>query len=175
MIDLAKIKFIPSPHKASRNGVKPTHLIVHAMAGTYQGSISWFKNPVSKVSAHYLVSKKGEITCMVQPGPDKAWHVKNFNTLSIGVEFEDLDPKTRKGCVTDPNWCTEVQYKVGAELFATLMQKFNIPLENVVGHNADFLKKAPYFNTHTDPEKHFNWDKFKTLIKGFLADGSKPK
>jgi N-acetyl-anhydromuramyl-L-alanine amidase AmpD len=174
MLDLTKIPFIPSPNKSSRGGVKPTHLIIHAMNGTQLGTIAWFKNPKSQVSAHYLVSKKGEIVCMVPPG-EKAWHVKNFNTLSIGVEFEDLDPKTRKTCVTDPNWWTEPQIEAGAELFATIMQKYNIPLDHVVGHNAEFLKKAPYFNNHTDPNRYWPTEKFKALIQGFLDDGNKPK
>lgn len=172
-LDLSKIKLVLSPNRSKRTA-KPTHLVIHAASGTFLGTQAWFKNPESQVSAHYIISKRGEIVACV-PLDEKAWHTKGFNNVSVGVEFEDLDPKTRKTCVTDPNWWTEPQIKVGAELFAAIMTKYNIPIENVVGHNAAFLKKAPYFNTHTDPGRYWPAEKFKSLIKEFLANGSKPK
>lgn len=75
-------------------------IVLHSMWGTYQGSISWFKNQDAKASAHYLISKGGEITQMVEDS-NTAWHAgiiddvapewvkpnPNFNT--IGIELED--------------------------------------------------------------------------------------
>ena len=57
-------------------------------------SINRLKNPVSKVSCHYLINRKGIIIRMVE---DKniAWHAgqskwknyKNLNNKSIGIEL----------------------------------------------------------------------------------------
>lgn len=180
MIRLDYLPYSPSPHKSIRDGnVKPTWIVLHCMAGTFLGTQSWFKNPKSKVSAHYLVSKKGEIVNMIKPEL-KAWHTKGFNSVSLGIEMEDV-PTVKgkadltKNCLTDPNWCTEAELKAVAELTATLMAKYNIPIERVIAHNDPMLRKPPYNNDHLDIGSFFNWTLFRTLVKGFLADGSKPK
>ncbi len=57
-------------------------------AGTYAGTISWFKNPSSNVSAHFVIRKSdGELTQMVRIA-HKAWHCGNWNARSIGIEHE---------------------------------------------------------------------------------------
>jgi len=177
MIKLDYLPYIPSPNRSART-VKPSWIVIHTMSGYYgspkSGTIQWFSNPKSKVSAHYLVSKKGEITCMVKPD-QKAWHTKEFNNVSLGIELEDKDPKTGKTAKNDPNWCTDKQLETVAELVATLMLKYKINLSNVIGHNAPFLQKPPYNNDHTDPEKYFPWDKFKALIKMHLEPPKEKK
>lgn len=166
-IKLDYLEFIPSPNKHPRKeGQKPTYIVIHAMAGTYIGSQTWFKNPKSKVSAHYLVSKKGDICCMVKEQNFAAWHVKNFNSCSIGIEFEDLDLKTKKNCLNDPKWCTPIELDRGAELVATLMLKYKIPLERVIGHDDKLLKQMG--NDHSDPARFFNWEEFRALVKKHL-------
>lgn len=166
MLKLDYIDFIPSPHKSARKGnQKPTWIVIHAMSGSYQGSIAWFKNPKSKVSAHYLVSKKGEMVCMVKPEL-KAWHVGAFNSPSVGIEFEDMNPKTKKNCMTDPTWFTDIELERGAELTATLMKKYMIPMSNVIGHNDPMLRKLG--SDHSDPGPYFPWERFRALIKKYL-------
>lgn len=54
-----------SPNKMSRNGWKPDMIVSHITEGTYSGSISWLCNPESKASAHFVISKNGEITQLV--------------------------------------------------------------------------------------------------------------
>lgn len=165
-LDLTKIKMELSPHFSQRSGnQKPSYIIVHAAQGTHKGTISWFKNPVSKVSAHYCISKKGEVVQFVRLDR-AAWHVVNFNSPSIGIELEDLDLKTRKGCLTDPNWLTDIQLDRLAELTALLMRKYLIPISNVWGHDCQELRKLG--NTHKDPGPYFPWDKFKELVKKHL-------
>lgn len=167
-MDLDKIQYVPSPNK-SRRLSKITHLIVHAMAGSMAGSIAHFSKASSKVSAHYLISKKGEVLCMVKPEA-RAWHVRNFNDRSIGIELEDYDRTTKKNCLTDPHWLTEPELKALVFLSAALLKTYKIPLENVWGHNNPALRKLG--NTHSDPGPHFPWDKFRLLLKKELeADG----
>ncbi|MBN1491261.1 MAG: N-acetylmuramoyl-L-alanine amidase, partial [Phycisphaerae bacterium] len=56
--------------------------------GTYAGAISWFKNPASNVSAHFVIRKSdGELTQMVRIAY-KAWHCGYWNSRSIGIEHE---------------------------------------------------------------------------------------
>ena len=45
-----------------RNGWTPGLITLHTTEGTYEGSCSWFCNPDSGVSAHYVVSLTGEIS-----------------------------------------------------------------------------------------------------------------
>lgn len=177
MIKLDYLPYYPSPNRSVRaGGAKPTHIILHAMVGFYgtqkSGTIALFMNPKSKVSAHYLVSRKGEICNMVKDSL-AAWHVKNFNSLSLGIEFEDMIPGVKGNCMTNPNWHTPEQLKAGAELVATLMKKHNIPLKNVMQHSDPFLRAKG--NDHTDCGPFFNEADFKLLIQGFLDAGSKPK
>lgn len=180
MIKLDYLPYVPSPNKSSRDGgVKPTWIVLHTMSGYYgtpgkSGTIFWFQNPKSKVSAHYLVSKQGEITCMVKPEM-KAWHTKGFNNVSLGIEMEDKDPKTKLMSDKDPKWCTEKELNAVAELVATLMVKYKISLANVIGHNDPMLAKPPYNNDHKDPNKYWNWEKFRTLVKKHLEPPKEKK
>jgi len=156
-MDLTAIPFIASPNKSARGGIKPQYIVIHCQEGSQDGSIAWFKNPKSQVSAHYLISKKGDIVCMVKT-EDKAWHAMNFNPMSIGLELEGKD-------CTKAAWTTEIQLEKVAELTAALMKKYVIPLNHIVGHNDPLLKK--YGNNHFDPGI-FPWDHFKELIKKYL-------
>lgn len=54
-----------SPNKMSRNGWKPDMIVSHITEGSYAGAVSWLCNPKSGASAHFVVSKKGEITQLV--------------------------------------------------------------------------------------------------------------
>ena len=158
-----------SPNKKSRRGTKITHIVLHCPEGSYAGTIDWFMQSRSNASAHYVVSKKGEVTQMVKD-EDEAWHVLDANPFCLGIEMED-GFYTRLGqgkteltrtCKNDPGWCTDIQLKTVAGICKDLMVKFNIPKENIIGHNNPFLKQ--YRNNHTDPEKYFPWTKFRALL-----------
>lgn len=171
MLRLDYIDFIPSPNKSERkNNQKPTWIVIHSMQGFYgsrkNGTIERFLRPSSRVSAHYLVSKKGDMVCMVNP-QFKAWHVGSFNSCSIGIELEDMDMKTKKHCMSDPKWITDVQLDRAAALVAALMRKYLIPMTNVIGHNDKMLVEK-YGSTHSDPGPYFPWEKFRELVKKHL-------
>ncbi|MFA8451575.1 MAG: N-acetylmuramoyl-L-alanine amidase [Bacteroidales bacterium] len=53
--------------------------------GTWAGAISWFQNPKSQVSSHFLVRNDGFLLQMVAVS-QKAWHASVFNSRSIGIE-----------------------------------------------------------------------------------------
>lgn len=130
-----------------------TVVVVHTVQGSYNGCISWFKNPSANVSAHYVVSKTGEVTQMVKE-KDMAWHVASQNPYTIGIEHE--------GWVDDPDWATEPMLKASAKLTCYLIKKYGLTATktHIKGH-VELPKQ-----THTDPGKYWPWDKYLDLVEG---------
>jgi hypothetical protein len=151
----------PNYTNASRKTGQVTKVVVHTIQGSYAGCISWFKNTSSKVSAHYVVSKKGEITQMVKE-EDIGWHVGSANGYTIGIEHE--------GFVTDPQWATPAMVSASAKLTCYLLKKWGLPADrtHVVGH-VELPKQ-----THTDPGKYWPWDKYMSEIKSCMGGGTTP-
>lgn len=167
-----EITFKPSPNfsKGRVSCKNPSLLVLHAMVGSYGGSIGWvkrfknmFTNPKAKVSSHYLVSQKGEITQMVKDS-DTAWHCYGFNSVSLGIEMED------KGmCMKNGDWITPQLLDAAAELCASLMIKYKINIANVLGHNDPVIQKFAHDHNpsmlHMDPGPAFDMRAFKALIE----------
>jgi len=65
----------PIPNCApGREGNPIDFIVIHYTAGgSAKGTISWFKNPRARVSAHYLLARDGTIFQLVQD-EDTAWH-----------------------------------------------------------------------------------------------------
>lgn len=58
-------------------------IIVHTCEGNYAGCWSWLVNPISQVSAHYVVDEDGaEISQLVRE-PDRAWHIAALYDCSL--------------------------------------------------------------------------------------------
>ncbi len=73
-----------------RSGNSITYWINHWTVGSYAAAISWFQDPSSKVSAHFVVRQSdGELTQMVRIA-NTAYHAGNltYNRKSIGIEHE---------------------------------------------------------------------------------------
>lgn len=150
-MDLQKIPFKQSPNYQKGRTSKLDTIVMHSMCGYYLGSIAWilprFLNKKSKVSAHYLVSSKGEITQMVRD-EDTAWHCYGYNSRSIGIELEDK--KT-----TDKGWVVPMIWDTSAKLVAALCKKHNISVSNIKCHNdadiQDYARKHNPSMIHKDP------------------------
>lgn len=112
-----------------------------------------------RVSAHFLVSRHGEVTQFVSAN-DRAWHagVSTFqgrercNDFSIGIELEgsDFDP-------FEP-----VQYQALARLTQALCRRY--PLKYISGHE----HIAP--GRKTDPGPFFDWTEYYSRLFS-LVDG----
>ncbi|MER6769543.1 peptidoglycan-binding protein [Streptomyces bacillaris] len=129
-------------------------VVIHTTQGSYAGSISWYQNPASKVSAHYTIrSSDGEVTQSVLE-KDTAWHAGSVNSSSVGIEHE--------GYVDNPAWYTEAMYRSSAALTKHLAARYNIPKtrSHIIGHS-----EAPGA-THTDPGPNWNWNHYMQLIGG---------
>ena len=130
-----------------------THVVIHDIEGSYEGAISWFQNPSSNVSAHYVIANEGDITQMVLE-EDIGWHCGNWNSQTIGIEHE--------GYASDPNSYPETMYVSSAALTRYLTDKYSIPRtrDYIVGH-----VEVPGA-THTDPGPYWEWDHYMDLVGG---------
>jgi len=129
-------------------------VVIHVTQGSYAGSISWFQNPASQVSAHYVIrSSDGEITQTVRDS-NTAWHARSANSSSIGLEHE--------GYVDNPAWFTDAMYRSSAALTSHLAARYGIPKNrtSIVGHS-----EVPG-NDHTDPGVHWDWNYYMQLVGG---------
>ena len=117
-------------------------------------SINWLKSPLSKVSCHYLIDKKGKIIQMV-PENKTAWHAgksmwKNFinlNEKSIGIEL------VNKGHKFGYENYSVKQINSLIRLCKLLKRKYDLKTENFLGHS----DIAPL--RKIDPGEKFPWRK----------------
>jgi hypothetical protein len=145
----------PSPHfQAGGREREIKYVVMHTVEGSYQGCISWFKNPKAKVSAHYVVAYDGRVTQFVRE-EDIAWHAgdKEYNRTSIGIEHE--------GYADKDGW-TLAQYRASAAITAYYCRKYKIPAdrEHIISHQSITPKRR------RDPGPHFNWDLYLALVRG---------
>lgn len=151
---LDQIPFIPSPNFVKKDYGKIDRIIIHITQGSFASAIGWFKMESSKVSAHFIVSRVGEVVQMVKL-QNVAWHAAPFNTRSIGIEHEGF--YNYHGKTTN---FTKEQYKASADLVKELAKKYNIPLdrEHIIGH-----REVPGV-TKTCPGYNWNWDYYMNLL-----------
>src|SRR5829696_1959871 len=106
----------------SGRGVKQIDLIViHIAEGSYSGTISWFKDRHSNVTAHYSVGNRGKVAQCVR-NEDIAWHAGTwaYNKRSIGIEHS--------GYASSPG-AFRGKYRTSAKLSAYLSRRYNIPVD----------------------------------------------
>ncbi len=160
--------WVTSPNKSSRAGTAITAVTIHTTQGSYSGSISWFQNTASQVSAHYLIrSSDGQVTQMVREF-DKAWHVGNANPYTIGIEHE--------GYVNNAAWYTTAMYNSSAALTIDICNDNNIDkttcyngpahLDVVTLSAAIKIKGHQHFpsQNHNDPGINWDWARYYNLI-----------
>lgn len=166
---LNSIKYKASPNQSGLRGDATKYIVIHCCQGSYIGTINWvrqtaknfvadFMNPQSKVSAHYVISKKGEIICMVKP-ENKAWHVGLANAVAIGIEHEGFCEK--------PGWTTPEMLEASARLCAALCRKYSLPVLAIIGHNDPIMRKQ-YHNDHSDPGVYFSIPLFRRAVQQVL-------
>ncbi len=158
----------PSNYSTTR-GKAISAVTIHTMQGSYAGSIAWFKNPASNVSAHYMVrSSDGQITQMVRDA-HKAWHVGSENPYTLGIEHE--------GYVNNSSWYTSAMYNASSALVRNFCAKYAPITCASAYHGAASgglnvqpasvrIKGHQHFpnQTHTDPGQYWNWTRYYGLL-----------
>jgi len=151
-------------YSTGRNGKSIIAIVNHITAGLMPGTLSWLQNPSAQASAHYLVTKTGEVYQLVAD-ENTAWHAgivnnpdwalydgSNPNRYTIGIEHE---------CISGGE-LTEAQYQATLWLHQQLMAKWGIPADtdHIVGHC-----RIDSVNRPNDPGSSFPWDRlFADLI-----------
>lgn len=128
------VQWVPSPNFGLRMGTPISAIILHDTEGTLAATLSWFQNPASKVSAHYIIDTNGTIYQAVKD-ENRAWHAgsaantllngrPDVNTYSIGIELvgDSVTP------------FTSVQYQTLIRLCSLLKIKYNITNEWIACH-----------------------------------------
>lgn len=149
----------PSPNFGPRrDGATLSLIVLHytAMASA-EAACKTLCNPETEVSAHYLISRHGDIQQLVAEDR-RAWHagagqwggITDVNSHSIGVELDNdgFSP------FSDP------LMNALEHLLPLIMQRWSIPTQNVIAHS----DLAPH--RKIDPGPHFDW---KRLARQGLA------
>jgi len=178
------IKKVISPNRESRYGWKPDIIVCHITEGSASSAINWFANPASEVSAHFVVSKTGEVTQCV-PIEETAWanptrtdpsansyygksEIKairerktSANYYSVSIEHEGIYSQT--GGALAP-----AQLKASIELIQHIRKEvkriygITIPIdrEHIIGHYQ--TNKVDKINC---PGRKFQWDEIIAGVK----------
>jgi hypothetical protein len=158
-------------------GNSTSAVILHTMEGSYASAISWFQNPSAQVSAHYLVRKSdGQVTQMVRE-TNQAWHARNHNYYTIGIEQEGYasDPGnwssamlnstaaiTRSACQRRGINCASAWRGPGYDTYHLVPDSVRVKGHGMLSTNTD----------RYDPGKYFPWNNFYNMING--GGGSAP-
>lgn len=130
------------------------YVVLHVAEGSYSGTINWFRNRGSDVSAHYVVSRDGRVAQCVR-NEDIAWHagVWYYNKKSIGIEHAGYG-RYRS------TW-TRRMYRSSARLSAHLARRYNIPINrrHFIPHRRVRATKCP--------GRHFDLRKYLRLVRHF--------
>lgn len=149
--------FCESPNKdKGRYKYGPEAIVIHICEGTFEGTKAWFKNPKSKVSAHFLISEKGEILQMVDLA-DTAWHAGGVKNASWKLLKQGINPNLYTigielaGFATKPP--TQAQICATGTLVRELASQFNIKIDcdHVIPHRwITTSKTCPGFFVNVD-------------------------
>jgi N-acetyl-anhydromuramyl-L-alanine amidase AmpD len=158
-----------TPNKTESNRTQSTidGIVIHDTEGRFIGSIRALQNPHVDGSAHFVVSRRGQIVQLV-PVSDVAWHAGNgwWNLHSIGIEHEGWAGRRSY---------TEKEYRASAQLVAYLAHRWSIPIDrdHIIGHAE---VPDPYHpgrvggvSHHTDPGVHWNWGHYMGLVRYYSA------
>lgn len=134
-----------------RDGLTPSLIVIHYTAmQSAEAAIDRLCDPAAEVSAHYVISNTGVITCLV-PEEQRAWHagqgswmgMDDINSRSVGIELDHL------GHHPFP----EPQMAALEALLPRIMRRWSIGAAGIIGHS----DLAP--GRKSDPGAHFDWDR----------------
>lgn len=178
-----------TPNKMSRQGWKPDIIVSHITQGSYAGAVTWLMNPASEASSHFVISKTGIITQLVdireaawvngtrlkKDGTGPGWYgdsklklvrdrKTNANFYSIGIEHEGFYEQG-KGKLTEAQLKATIwlhKYII-AEVKRIYGTDILIDREHIVGHyQVDPIRK-PFC-----PGEMFQWDELLFNLKGVV-------
>lgn len=144
----------------------PQYIVIHDTdnrdygAGAIANRNYFANHPSSQASAHYIVDDKNIVQALEDNW--RGWHIgdkypgvtpnrpeaTNSNTIAIEI-------------AVNPDSNFDISMKNGIELTKKLMQKYDIPAENVITHNDATGKICPRMMIKDKP---YLWDNFKKSV-----------
>ncbi|MBX6374552.1 MAG: N-acetylmuramoyl-L-alanine amidase [Acetobacteraceae bacterium] len=150
-----RIRDLPSPNHDARPPGVPTDTLVLHYTGmrSAEEAIARLRDPVARVSAHYVVEEDGTVWRLV-PEERRAWHAgisswrgrEGLNDRSIGIEI--VNPGHEWGYRPFP----ALQMAAVCDLCLAVLARHPIPPRNVVAHS----DVAP--ERKQDPGELFDWE-----------------
>jgi N-acetyl-anhydromuramyl-L-alanine amidase AmpD len=163
--DYAPAVWRPSPNFNDRpvDSTGLAHVvIIHTCEGGYTGCWSWLVNPVSQVSAHYVVDEEGtEISQLVRE-PQRAWHIAALYDCALnrghacalnGVQGNHFTVGIEHAGFASQDSFPVSQLAASAALVCDATRRLDIPRDwqHIVGHG----QLQP--QNRTDPGPHWPW------------------
>ena len=157
------VRDTPNKTESNRTAKTISAIVIHDTEGRFIGSVRFLQRARTRGSAHFVVSRQGQIVQLVPVG-DVAWHAGNswWNLHAIGIEHEGWAGRGRY---------TVAEYRASAQLAAYLAHRWGIPIDrrHIIGHNE---VPNPYHrgrfggvSGHTDPGRWWNWHSYMWLVR----------
>lgn len=156
-------RWLPSPNFDER---RPNYIILHQTTNTsVDTALATLTNRQRKVSAHYLISRDGDILQLVDE-QHRAWHAgrswwggtTDLNSSSIGIELDN----------TGMEPFSEPMIAALISLLDDLRQRYRIPSANVLGHG-DIAPRRK-----VDPSPLFPWSRLAERGHGLWCNTALP-
>ncbi|MDR3508066.1 MAG: N-acetylmuramoyl-L-alanine amidase [Caulobacteraceae bacterium] len=158
---------IPAPSPNFDTRTAPPDMIVLHYTGmeTGRGALDRLRDPVAKVSAHYLIEEDGRVFTLVAE-ERRAWHAgvsfwkgeRDINGISIGIEL--VNPGHEFGYRDFPS----AQIEALIALLSDIRGRWDIPDSRILGHS----DVAP--DRKEDPGERFPWKRLAEAGHGLWAE-----
>lgn len=110
-------------------------VVFHHTGGSFEGAVSWLRDPASGVSAHVVIAKNGE-RAILAADDMVTWHAgagrwrgENPNHIALGVEFELTEADVRAGALL-----TSDQLKSMTEWLVPRWRMYNWTMDDMTHH-----------------------------------------
>ncbi len=164
------------------------YIVIHYFGslGTASSVANYFQSANRQASAHYILDEGSTVYQCVED-KDIAWHCgtsngykhpdcRNANSIGIEVRPLKLDHSTVSSASVRDWYFSDQIIKNLVEFTKQLMDKYNIPPENVIRHYDVTGKWCPRPYMGDDINEYYGvsgnqmWDKFKTMISAKEED-----
>ena len=133
------------PVQAGRNVGDIKHIVLHSCESNLTECMSWFRNPISRMSGHFIIGPDGSIIQMVRlksVAQDIRDTVLSASTISIFFAgntgtYEDGTPVSE-----NPDWLTKKSYLAAAELASYLIERYRIPIDSDYNNRSSLVSYA---------------------------------
>lgn len=162
-----QVNWVPSPNFNRLANRKIKAIVIHTaecaeLPKADDNVAAWFKNPASKVSAHYVVDCDSITQCVLDE--HVAWHAGRCNDWTIGIEL------CGRAAQTEAQWdddYSRAELDLAAALVAELCEKHAIPIVRLTPEQAKRGDAGIFGHVdvsgpggHWDPGQGFPWDAF---------------